>query len=399
MKKIELLAPAGNLFKLKIAILYGADAVYIGGKSFSLRARANNFTNDDIKEACLFAKEYHAKVYVTMNIIPHDEDFTGLEDYLTFLEKVGVYAIITSSVHIMETARNLTPKLEVHISTQLSVANSYSCHYYERLGAKRVVLAREVSLKQMKLIREKTKIGLEVFIHGGMCSSFSGRCMLSNYYVNRDANRGGCAHSCRWNYHLFGEDKKPICKDFFNFGAKDLMGIRFIPELITMGIDSLKIEGRMKSDYYIATIVKTYRQLIDDVYAGKEPDFKQYEKEIKKAENRATSRGFLRGQVTVKEQLYTRDDIPTKTFVGMVLEYNQETKEAIIEQRNYFQVGDELEFFGPHLVNTKYKVMQIRDIENNSLDAARHPKQKIILKIPFVVNKYDMIRLLQKSEK
>ena len=394
-KKIELLAPAGSLEKLKIAILYGADAVYIGGKKFSLRARANNFTLENIKEACKFAREHNAKIYVTMNVIPHENDFEGLEEYLKYLEEVGVSAIITSSMHIITTCLSVTPKLEVHLSTQLSTINSLSCKFYQELGIKRVVLGREVSIEEMRKIKENTNVSLEAFIHGGMCTSISGKCMLSNHMVNRDANRGGCAHSCRWNYDLYDQDNKINNESYFNMGSKDLCAVKVIKDMIEMGIDSLKIEGRMKSDYYIATIVRSYRKLIDDIFAGKvEEDYDFYFKEISKAENRMSSTGFLLNEPTINEQLYERDERPTKEFVGIVIDYNKETKKCILEQRNYFTIGDELEFFGPNLNNTKYIVKEIRDIDGNLLDAARHPKQIIVLDIDFKVNKNDMIRLV-----
>lgn len=395
-KNIELLAPAGSLEKLKIAILYGANAVYIGGKKFSLRARANNFTLEDIKEGCIFAKKHNAKIYVTMNIIPHEDDFDGLVEYLHYLEDVGVSAIITSSMFIIKTCLQETPKLEVHLSTQLSNLNSYSCNLYQDLGVKRVVLGREVSLKQMKEIKNNTNVSLEVFIHGGMCTSISGKCMLSNHMVNRDANRGGCAHSCRWNYDLYDKNNNKINNDsYFHMGSKDLCAVATIKEIMNIGVDSLKIEGRMKSDYYIATIVKTYRTLINNIISNNDIDYNYYMKEIGKAENRLSSTGFLLNEPTINEQLYDRDERPTKEFVGVVLEYNKEKKQCIIEQRNYFTIGDELEFFGPHLDNTKYIVKEIRDIDNNLLDAARHPKQIIKLNdIDFNVEKYCMLRLI-----
>ncbi|HEY8444637.1 MAG TPA: U32 family peptidase [Bacilli bacterium] len=395
MKKIELLSPAGNLEKLKTAIIYGADAVYIGGKKFSLRARASNFDLEDIKEACEFAKKYNANVYVTMNIIPHNEDFSGLVDYLKYLENVGVKAIIVSSPHIIDVALKVAPKLEVHISTQLSITNSSACNYYQSLGAKRVVLGREVSLDEIELITKNTDISLEVFIHGGMCSSYSGRCMLSNHFVNRDANRGGCAHSCRWNYQLYDNDELIHPQDkYFHIGSKDLMGLKAIPRLIELGVDSLKIEGRMKSEYYIATIVRCYRNLIDDYYQGKKIDYMYYFSELLKAENRSTSTGFLFGDVTTNEQLYELDEIPTKEFVGVVLDYDHDTKIAKIEQRNYFKPGDKLEFFGPKLPNTHMIVEEIWDEEHNYLNAARHPKQTIYMKVDFPISQHDMIRLV-----
>lgn len=394
-RKVELLAPAGSLEKLKIAILYGADAVYFGGRKFSLRARANNFSLEDIKEACSFAHAHGAKVYVTMNIIPHNEDFDGLIEYLKYLEDVGVDAIITSSIYIIKTCVKVAPNIEVHLSTQLSSTNSKACEFFEKLGVKRVVLGREVSLKEMKLIKDNTNISLEAFIHGGMCSSYSGRCMLSNYMVNRDANRGGCAHSCRWNYDLYNSDLKINSEQYFHIGSKDLCAVQAIEEMIGIGIDSLKIEGRMKSDYYIATIVRTYRHLIDDILNNSTINYDYYFKELAKAENRASSKGFLYGDVTIEEQLYDRDETPTKEFVGIVKQYNQNTKQCIIEQRNFFKIGDTLEFFGPHLENTLYKVSLIKDNDGNDLDAARHPKQIIVLSIDFEVSPNDMIRLIK----
>lgn len=393
-KNIELLAPAGSLEKLKIAILYGANAVYIGGKKFSLRARANNFTLEDIKEACEFAKEHNAKIYVTMNVIPHEDDFDGLIDYLVYLESIGVSAIITSSMYIIKTCLEVAPNLEVHLSTQLSTLNSYSCKFFQELGVKRVVLGREVSIEKMKEISKNTDISLEAFIHGGMCTSISGKCMLSNHMVNRDANRGGCAHSCRWNYDLYDGDNKINNESYFHMGSKDLCAVKVIKDMIEMGFDSLKIEGRMKSDYYIATIVRTYRKLIDAIVNKEEIDYDFYFKEIGKAENRLSSTGFLLNNPTTNEQLYDRDERPTKEFVGIVKEYNKETKECILEQRNYFTIDDELEFFGPNLDNTRYIVKEIKDIDDNILDAARHPKQIIKLKVGFVVHTNDMIRLI-----
>ena len=394
-KNIELLAPAGSLEKLKIAILYGANAVYIGGKKFSLRARANNFSLEDIKEACDFAHKHNAKVYVTMNIIPHDDDFEGLNEYLKYLQDVKVDAIITSSLYIINTCINIAPKIEVHLSTQLSTSNSESIKFYEKLGVKRVVLAREVSLKQMKEIKKKSNLPLEVFIHGGMCSSYSGRCMLSNHMVNRDANRGGCAHSCRWNYDLFNNNIKINQNEYYHIGSKDLCAIQVIKEMINIGVDSFKIEGRMKSDYYIATIVRAYRNLIDSILIGNNIDYEYFNKEISKAENRASSIGFLKGDVTVNEQLYDRDETPTKEFVGIVKNYDEINKTCLIEQRNYFKIGDTLEFFGPKLKNTLMLVQTIQDNEGNYLDAARHPKQLIVLHIDFKVSENDMIRLVK----
>ncbi len=399
--KVELLAPAGDLEKLKIAIIYGANAVYIGGKKFSLRARASNFTIENIREACAFAKEHGAKIYVTMNIIPHDEDLDGLEDYLLELEKAQVTGIIVSSLYIAKVAQIVAPKLECHLSTQASVTNSLAIKEYEKLGFTRVVLARETSLEQIKKIKEKVNAELEVFIHGGLCVSYSGRCMLSNHLTNRDANRGGCAHSCRWNYDLYDGDNKINPEGFyFNIGSKDLVGVRHLFSLLDIGVASLKIEGRMKSLYYIATVVRCYKQLIDKYYEYvdnsvdlKGIDLEYFYKEIGKAENRLMSIGFFDGAPTCNEQLYNiRSETPTKEFIGIVLDYDEKTNIATIEQRNYFELNDKVEFFGPTLENTETTITELYDENFTPIEVARHPLQILKIKVPFELKKYDMIR-------
>lgn len=400
MNKVELLAPAGNLDKAKIALIYGADAVYVGGKELSLRARASNFSREDLKELSSFAKEHQKKVYVTCNIIPHDEDLEGIEDYLRFLNEIRIDAIITSSLAIMMAAKKVAPNVEIHVSTQTSIANSYAISFYQSIGATRVVLAREVTIEEIKKIKRHTSLELEVFIHGGMCASYSGRCTLSNYMTSRDANRGGCAHSCRWNYRLIKRDKEINPKgEFFNMGSKDLMAIKEIPSLLKIGVSSLKIEGRMKSSYYIATVVRSYRMVIDNYYKNgfvKESIINQAQIEIMKAENRLTSCGFLEGMVTPSEQLYNiRNEEPTKEYVGYILSYDQTTQMALVEQRNYFKCGDTLEFFGPNLNNTQLVVEDMIDASTNEhLEVARHPLQQVLIKVPFEVHKHDMIRVI-----
>lgn len=398
MSKIELLAPAGNLEKAKIALLYGADAVYVGGKSFSLRARASNFSIQDIEKLCEFAHKRNKKVYVTANIIPHDEDMKDIDSYLFALKNAKVDAIITSSLTILTKARELVPTIERHVSTQMSITNHYAIDFYKDLGCSRVVLAREVSYEEMVEIKKNTSLELEVFIHGGMCCSYSGRCVMSNHLTNRDANRGGCAHSCRWNYSLYQKKRRLEKKGvFFNMGSKDLMAIRYVTKLMDLGISSLKIEGRMKSAYYLATVVRCYRKLIDaynEKHSITEEEYLSFEKEIGKAENRLTGIGFFDGDVTIREQLYdTREEHPTKEYIGQVLDYNQETGIAIIEQRNYFEVGDVVEFFGPILPNTIFQIEEIIDYETNEkIDVARHPLQKLKIKVPFFLSENDMMR-------
>ena len=395
--KVELLAPAGDLEKLKIAYLYGADAVYVGGKKFSLRARASNFSLDDIKEAADFSKSLNKKLYITMNIVPNESDLSELEEYLLYLESVGVTGIIVSSMYIASVAKRVAPKLELHLSTQASVSNHESIAFYQEFGFKRVVLARELDLKEIKNVVKKSGIVVEVFIHGGMCVSYSGRCMLSNYMTNRDANRGGCAHSCRWNYDIYTLDNKKLTNRYFNMGSKDLNAYKQIFDLIDSGVSSLKIEGRMKSLFYIACIVRTYRYLIDDYYKyhgdKSKVDYDYYNNEILKAENRLTSVGFLKGPVTKSEQLYNiRNDNPTKDFLGIVLDYDSETKIATIEQRNYFTVGTKVEFFGPKLKNHSFVIPSMVDNEGEKIDVARHPLQILKIKVPFTLHKFDMMR-------
>ncbi len=397
MNKIELLAPAGNLEKLKIAYLYGADAVYAGGKYFSLRARASNFDLEDIKKASQIAQELGKKFYVTMNIVPHDGDLENLEEYLRYLESVNVTGIIVSSLYIANVSKRVSPKLERHLSTQDSVNNSLAIKYYEDKGFSRVVLARETSISEIRKIKDKTKIQLEVFIHGGMCTSFSGRCMLSNYLTQRDANRGGCAHSCRWNYDVYDEDLQKT-KSYLNIGSKDLCAINYISDLIDINVDSLKIEGRMKSLYYIAVVVRTYRKLIDRIYELKElnqsitkEELIVFENEILKAENRETSCGFMKGMVSLKEQLYNSPlDNPTKDFLGIVIDYDGEY--VTLEQRNYFTEGTTVEFFGPDMENKTFVIGKITDTKGNVLDACRHPLEIVRFALPFAVKKYDMMR-------
>ena len=395
MKKPELLAPAGDLEKLKSAVLYGADAVFVGSKEFSLRSRASNFTIEDLYEGAKFCHEHGAKLYVTTNIVPHNSDLIGLIDYLEDLENAGVDAIICSSYAVMYIAKRYT-NLEVHISTQQSVANSLAVKFYEEYGATRVVLARELSISQIEEIKKNTNAELEVFIHGGMCSSYSGRCMLSNHMTNRDANRGGCAHSCRWNYDLYMGDELISDNDRFQFSSKDLMAVNQLPRLLECA-DSLKIEGRMKSIHYIATVTKVYRMIIDEYFeTGTVKDLEYYKKEIEKAENRLFSHGFLEGMTTIKEQLYNmRSENPTQDFVGIILDYNEETQEALVEVRNHFKPYSTLEAFGPNLRSTQFQIKEIINERGDVVDAARHPKEHVYIYSPIKLTKYDMIRLVR----
>lgn len=393
MKKPELLAPAGDLEKLKIALLYGADAVFIGGKQFSLRARASNFDLDVIAAGCQFAKSLGKKIFVTVNILPKEEDLTGLIVYLQSLEQVGVDAIIVASTAVLRAARNHTT-LEVHLSTQQSVTNGIGVNFWAQAGYTRVVLARELTLSEIAAVRATTPTELEVFIHGGMCVSYSGKCTLSNTMTDRDANRGGCAHACRWEYRL-RDDTQDIgpAKTPFAMSSKDLQSLKHIERLMQIGVDALKIEGRMKSIHYIATVVSTYRQLIDALYQGEDVDLNLYESELSKAENRLTSDGFLGGMTRSDSQLYNmRSEQPTQAFTGIVRGYDETRQVAIVEQRNYFKTGDTLEVLTPRGVKKPFVVGEMFDEEGNKLTTARHPKQQLTFAVPYELAPYDLLR-------
>lgn len=394
MSRFELLAPAGDLEKLKVAILYGANAVFIGGLQFSLRSRASNFTLEDIKEACDFAHEHNAKIHVTCNIVMHEKDTDGVIEYLKALDSCGVDAVIASSLYILKMVVEHT-KMEAHVSTQASTANAQAVKFYESIGAKRAVLARELSLDEIEQVKKASNIEIECFIHGGMCVSYSGRCMLSNNMTNRDANRGGCAHSCRWTYDLIRDNKVYNPEgDYFAMSSKDLCAIEAIPRLMDIGVDSFKIEGRMKSLHYIATVVNAYRRIIDEYEQNNEvKDFEIYKNAILKAENRLTSTGFLFHKPTINEELYDLNlTVPTKEFIGIVRSYDKETKMAIVEQRNYFTPHSTIEVFTP--TNTfNLKIEEIYDKDGNILDAARHPLQEIHFKSEIELHPYDLLRL------
>ena len=391
MSKYELLAPAGDLEKLKIAILYGADAVFIGGLKFSLRSRASNFTIEDIKEGCDFAHKHNAKIHVTCNIVMHNLDTEGIIDYLKELENAGVDCIIASSLYILEMVKKHT-KMEAHVSTQASTTNEEAVSFYESLGMDRCVLSRELSLDEIEMIKKKSNIDLEVFIHGGMCVSYSGRCMLSNNMTNRDANRGGCAHSCRWCYDLVSDGKvlNPL-GDYFAMSSKDLCAITAIPRLMDIGVNSFKIEGRMKSLHYIATVVNSYRKIIDEYEKNhKVEDFDYYINQISKAENRLTSTGFLFNEPTVEQELYDLNiSVPTKDFIGIVKGY--EDGMLIVEVRNYFLPNTTIEVFTPN--ETFYlKIGNIYDLDGNIKESCNHPLEIVKFEGP-KLDEYSLLRL------
>ncbi|MBE6153099.1 MAG: U32 family peptidase [Firmicutes bacterium] len=393
--KIELLAPAGDLERLKWALHYGADAVYIGGRDFSLRANATNFSVDEIKEACSYAHKLNKKVYVTINIVFHNKDFNNLENYIKDLEKCGVDAVIVSDLGCINIIKNVCPNMEIHISTQASTMNHKSATFYKELGASRVVLARECNKNEIKNIIDKTGIDTECFIHGAMCVGLSGRCVLSNYMTNRDSNRGGCSQICRWDFNLYDNNLNEIKNDTkFTMCSKDLSMIKYIGDMIDIGIKSFKIEGRMRSIYYIATVVNTYRKAIDEYTEKGTYDLNKYQKILNRVANRDNIDQFFDGNTGVEIQYYLgRQELSNQDFLGLVLEYDKDTKLATIEQRNYFKLGDTVEIFGPNTEIKKIKIEKIIDEDNNEIDVARHPKQIVKIPIDFNVNKNDIIRV------
>lgn len=389
--KPELLAPAGDFERLKVALLYGADAVYIGGSLFGLRANAINFSIDEIKEAVIFAHSLNKKVYVAVNIVLHNKEIKFLLDYLKELDKIGVDAIIASDPAVISMALENT-KLPVHLSTQQSTLNYEAVKFFKDLGVSRIVLARESTKEDMEIIK---KIGLEVeiFIHGAMCASYSGRCVLSNYLTNRDANRGGCSQICRWDFDLYDKNKKLLAgSKNFTFCCKDLSLLKHIPEICDMNIDSLKIEGRMRSIYYIATVVSIYRKVIDE-YCNNKNNFEyniNYENILQEVANRDNMVQFFDGNYNEECNYYNnRVEISNQDFLGVVLEYKDGYVK--LEQRNYFQKGDKVEFFGPN-ETFEYQIKDIYDSEHNLIDVVRHPKEIVYLKVDKKLSEYCFMR-------
>ena len=394
MTKPELLAPAGDLERLKIALLYGADAVYVGGPALNLRANAVNFTLEEIKEGVDYAHNLDKKVYVTVNIVLHNEEIREVKKYLRSLELCNVDAIIVSDPTVVAIALACT-NLEVHLSTQASTMNSEACKYWKEKGVSRIVLARECSKENIKTIINNVNIEIETFIHGAMCAGFSGRCVMSNYLTNRDANRGGCSQICRWDFDLLNEDKKKIKGDKpFTFCAKDLSMLKYISDMIDLGITSFKIEGRMRSLYYIATVVSIYRKAIDEYYSGNYKYNEDYEKILRRCANRDSVPQFFNGIYDSSCSYYNgRIEVSNQDFLGIVLDYDEKTKIATIEQRNYFKTGDIVEFFGPNHNIISYVVSDIFDLENNALDVVNHPRQIVKITVEDRLEKYDLMRI------
>ncbi len=404
MEKVELLAPAGSLAKLKYALVYGADAVYIGGEEFSLRVAAKNFTADEIKEGIDFAHNLGKKVYITANIIPHNDDIKKFPEFVREVDALGADAIIISDPGMFALAKKCAPRLDIHISTQANNTNFESAKFWHSQGAKRVILAREMSFDEIREIRENTpsNLELECFVHGAMCISYSGRCLLSNYMTHRDANMGACAHPCRWKYALVEEKRPgeymPVFENergTFIYNSKDLCMIERIPEIIESGITSLKIEGRVKNELYVATVVKAYRREIDAYYKDK----KNYKfnpenlEELKKISYRGYTTGFFDEKPKGTEQVYTSSTyIQNYQTTAVVKAFDKQTKTVTLEQRNRFFVGDEIEFLMPNGENRSFKITEMTDADGNSIDVAPHPQMIVKFKVDFDVEDYSIVR-------
>lgn len=404
MNKPELLAPAGNLEILKMAISYGADAVYIGGEEYGLRANAKNFGIEDIKEGVMYAHERNKKVYVTVNMLAHNKDLEGIDEYLISIYNAGVDAIIVADPGIFQIACDVVPNLEKHISTQASTTNYKSIEFWNKLGATRVVPARELSIEEIKEIKEKLPhVEIESFVHGAMCISYSGRCLLSNYLTKRDANQGNCAHACRWKYHLVEETRPgqyfPVVEEergTYIFNSKDLCMIDHLKDLIDNGVDSFKIEGRMKTEYYVANVIRAYRKAIDDYFMSEEEYTKNipsYFEMIQKASYRDFTTGFFYGNPKVEGQNYeTASYIRDYDYTAVVLSYDEETKRAKIMQKNKFILGDTLEVMTKDGREFTIEVTNLKTEDGEEVTEAPHPEQILTLDMPYEVSLYDMIR-------
>ncbi len=396
IKKPELLAPAGDLERLKWAIEYGADAVYIGGPFLGLRANAKNFTFEEIEEGCHYAHERGKRVHVTVNIVLHNAEISRIKEYLIHLEDCGVDAIIVSDPAIIQIAKEYT-HLEIHLSTQQSTLNIEACRFWEEQGVKRIVLGRETRKEEVKQIIENTNLEIECFIHGAMCASMSGRCVLSNFLTARDANRGGCSQICRWDFDLYNNQLQLLKggKEF-TFCSKDLSMLMYLPDMIEMGITSFKIEGRMRSIYYIATVVDIYRKAID-AYCNHPETYQYnitYERILRNCANRDSVPQFFGGENNSACGYYNgREEVSNQDFLGIVLDYNEKTKYATIEQRNYFKIGDVVEIFGPQLHTITYEITEILDENQQFISVVRHPRQIVQMKIQEHVYPNNLIRI------
>ena len=387
MKKIELLSPAGDLERLKVTLLYGADACYIGGYKYGLRANAINFSLEEIKEACDFAHNLGKKVYLTMNMVFHNEDYLEVKEYIKEVVERGIDAFILSELNLVSYIKKNYPHVEVHISTQNTNTNYLSVQFLKSLGVDRVVLAREVGFNDIEKIRKLVDIDLEVFIHGAMCTFYSGRCALSSYFTNRDANRGGCSQVCRF---LFKDDKD----SFFSLATKDLNLIDYITKLIDLNVASLKVEGRMRSIYYLATVIGTYRKLIDKYYMNN-LTIKKFKTNLERVSNRDNSSQYMKNNIDYNDQYYLteRSEKSNQDFLALVLSYDKDNKILHLKQRNLFSKGDKVVLFTP-TNELSFIVNEIYDEKDNLIEVANQADSyvKIKLDVDFDVNKYAMIK-------
>ncbi len=396
---IELLSPAGNMEKLKTAFKFGADACYLAGKKFGLRAFSGNFDENELKEAVEFAHQLNKKIYVTINIVAHNEDFAGLDEYLKYLQSIQVDGIIVSDIGIMMLAKEVAPKLDLHVSTQANVTNKYTAKFYCDLGAKRLVLARELSIKEIKEIRDyiPREVEIETFVHGAMCISYSGRCLLSNYLSGRDSNRGACIQACRFEYSICEKTRRGEHYDIqedergtYILNSKDLCMIEHIKELVDAGITSFKIEGRMKSPYYVATITNAYRRAIDDMLNGC-PFNKELLEEVEKTSHRRYTTGFYFG---ANDKEYIEDSMPIQSFEFMaIVKEDEKDGFTVIEQRNKFEIGDELEVLSPNSTfNEIIKVEEMYTLDGEKITCANLVQQIIRLKTNVQLKAGDILR-------
>ncbi len=404
MNKFELLAPAGDLEKLKYALIYGADAVYFGGEGFSLRAGAGNFSFEEMKEGIQFAHSLDKKVYLTINFYAHNEDIEPLKEYIHKIKDLSIDGFIVSDPGVIDILLDIMPNAEVHLSTQANMTNYQTAKFWYKLGVKRLVLARELTLDEIVAIRKNIPedMELEAFVHGAMCISYSGRCLLSNFMIERDANRGLCAHPCRWKYSLV-EAKRPgeyfpveeDTRGTYILNSRDLCMLEHMDDIVKSGIVSAKIEGRMKSVFYVATIVSAYRRAIDSYFADPDnykvdPDWLE---ELKKASHREFTTGFYYNQPTNKDQNYQTSDYTREySFVGVVKSYNEETGYAIVEQRNKMNLGDTIEIFGPDSLYFEQKITEMYNEEGEMVESAPHPQQILKMKIDKPVKEYFILR-------
>ena len=407
MNRPELLSPAGNFEKMRSAILYGADAVYLAGKIFGMRAAADNFTVEELAEAVKYAHERGVKVYLTLNTMPREYEYEALKNYVSSLEGIGLDALIIGDIGVMMLVKELLPDMEIHISTQANSVSSADCLAWYKLGAKRIVLARELTLDEIKAIRAAAPddLELECFIHGSMCVSYSGRCLLSGHIINRDANRGMCAQPCRWNYTIRGyeicEERRPdvaipveeVNGETFIMSSRDTCTIEHIPELVEAGINSFKIEGRMKSAYYTAVVTNTYKMALDSYFSGEYNYNPLWYRELLSVSHRDYATGYYFTDSHLDANTAENTGyIKEKAYLAMVLEYNEETGEALLTQRNKMKVGDSAEAVSPGKVGRAFVIPELYDENHEPIEATSHPYMKFYMKAPFALKAGDILR-------